>query len=57
MRRALSSGRTAVLLASLAQTLRAGETVALVDVAGTLDLQAAHHDRQDDRWYLDGYYD
>jgi RecA/RadA recombinase len=36
-----SSGRTALLLASLAEALRRGEAVALVDVGGTLDPRAA----------------
>jgi RecA/RadA recombinase len=36
-----STGRTALLLASLAEALRKGETVALVDVGGTLDPGAA----------------
>jgi hypothetical protein len=36
-----SSGRTALLLASLAEALRRGETVALVDVGGMLDPRAA----------------
>ena len=36
-----SSGRTAVLLASLARAIAAGETVALVDTGGTLDPRAA----------------
>jgi hypothetical protein len=36
-----STGRTALLLASLAEALRRGETVALVDVGGTLDVRAA----------------
>jgi RecA/RadA recombinase len=36
-----STGRTALLLASLAEALRRGETVALVDVGGTLDARAA----------------
>jgi RecA/RadA recombinase len=36
-----STGRTALLLASLAEALRRGETVALVDVGGNLDPRAA----------------
>jgi len=36
-----STGRTALLLSSLAEALRRGETVALVDVGGTLDARAA----------------
>jgi RecA/RadA recombinase len=36
-----STGRTALLLSSLAEALRKGETVALVDVGGTLDARAA----------------
>ncbi|HXU83229.1 MAG TPA: hypothetical protein VN914_17670 [Polyangia bacterium] len=36
-----STGRTALLLSSLAEALRRGETVALVDVGGTLDVRAA----------------
>jgi RecA/RadA recombinase len=36
-----STGRTALLLGSLAEALRRGETVALVDVGGTLDARAA----------------
>jgi len=36
-----STGRTALLLGSLAEGLRRGETVALVDVGGTLDARAA----------------
>jgi hypothetical protein len=38
---ARSSGRTAVLLASLAEALRRGEAVALIDVGGGLDPRAA----------------
>jgi hypothetical protein len=36
-----SSGRTALLLASIAEALRREEAVALVDVGGTLDVRAA----------------
>jgi hypothetical protein len=36
-----STGRTALLLASLAESLRRGEAAALVDVGGTLDPRAA----------------
>ena len=36
-----SSGRTAILLASLGRAIAAGETVALVDVGGTLDPRRA----------------
>ena len=36
-----SSGRTAILYASLARAIAAGETAALVDVGGTLDPRAA----------------
>jgi RecA/RadA recombinase len=36
-----STGRTALLLASLAEALRRGEAAALVDVGGTLDPRAA----------------
>ena len=36
-----STGRTALLLSSLAEALRRGEAVALVDVGGTLDVRAA----------------
>jgi RecA/RadA recombinase len=36
-----SSGRTALLLASLGEALRRGETVGLVDVGGALDVAAA----------------
>lgn len=36
-----SSGRTAILLASLGRAIDAGETVALVDVGGTLDPRRA----------------
>jgi RecA/RadA recombinase len=36
-----STGRTALLLSSLAEALRKGETVALVDVGGMLDARAA----------------
>jgi RecA/RadA recombinase len=36
-----STGRTALLLASLAEALRRNEAVALVDVGGTLDARAA----------------
>jgi hypothetical protein len=36
-----SSGRTAILYASLARAIAAGETVALVDVGGALDPRAA----------------
>jgi RecA/RadA recombinase len=36
-----SSGRTGVLMASLAEALRQGATVGLIDVEGMLDLRAA----------------